>query len=86
MQFSDAVADRLLSWQGTLSQSLDLQPPPPEPRPQLPLDRLSGAQVLAAFDQLSPAQLQQVTGRLMVLNRIDHIVASTERRWLALLR
>ena len=84
MQFSDAVADRLFSWQGTLSRSLELQPPPPEPRPQLPLDRLSDAQ--AAFDQLSPAQLQQVAGRLMVLNRIDHIVASTERRWLALLR
>lgn len=86
LQFSGAVADRLLSWQRSLSRSLELQPPPATPRPQLPLERLSQGDAQAAFARLSPSQLQQVASRLVVLNRIDHILASTERRWQALLR
>jgi len=80
-QFSAAVADRLLHWQGALSRSLELQPPPATPRPELPIETLSNAEAQAAFGRLTPTELQQVAGRLVVLNRIDHIMESTERRW-----
>jgi hypothetical protein len=86
LQFTAAVADRLLNWQGNLSRSLELQPPPPTPRPALPIEDLSDEPAKAAFQRLTPSELQQVAGRLMVLNRIDHIMESTERRWRALLR
>jgi hypothetical protein len=81
LQFTAAVADRLLNWQGNLSRSLELQPPPPTPRPVLPIEDLSDEQAKAAFQRLTPSELQQVAGRLMVLNRIDHTLEITERRW-----
>jgi hypothetical protein len=86
LRYSDAVADRLLSWQISLSRSLELQPPPAEPRPVLPLESLNSSEAQMVFEQLSPSQLQQVAGRLVVLNRIDHTLESTERRWRALAR
>jgi hypothetical protein len=60
---------------------LELQPPPPTPRPVLPIEDLSDEQAKAAFQRLTPSELQQVAGRLMVLNRIDHTLEITERRW-----
>jgi hypothetical protein len=86
LRYSHAVADRLLAWQATLSRSLELQPPPAEPRPALPLEILGDAASQSVLQQLSPTELQQVAGRLIVLNRIDHTVESTERRWRTLLR
>jgi hypothetical protein len=86
LRYSDAVADRLLAWQTCLSRSLELQPPPAEPRTALPLEMLSDAESQSVFQQLSPSELQQVAGRLIVLNRIDHTMESTERHWRTLLR
>jgi hypothetical protein len=86
LRYSHTVADRLLAWQATLSRSLELQPPPAEPRPALPLEILSDAESQNVFQQLSPTELQQVAGRLIVLNRIDHTMESTERHWRTLLR
>jgi hypothetical protein len=31
--------------------------------------------------RLSPEQLQRVAAQLMVLNRMDHTLESTERQW-----
>jgi len=84
--YATAVAERLLSWQTVLRRSLELQPPPAEPRPQLPLDTLHSPQAEASFAQLTPQQLQIVANRLVFLTRIDHIVESTEQRWRALVR
>ena len=86
MAYTEAVAERLLSWQAVLRRSLELQPPPPEPRPALPLESLHSAQADQAFAQLTPQQLTHVASRLVVLNRIDHTLASTERQWQALIR
>jgi hypothetical protein len=47
---------------------------------------LRSAQADQAYAQLSPEQLQCVASRLVVLNRIDHTLESTERRWQALLQ
>jgi uncharacterized membrane protein YccC len=84
--YATAVAKRLLGWQTVLRRSLELQPPPEEPRPQLPLDTLHSSQAEASFAQLTPQQLQIVANRLVFLTRIDHIVESTEQRWRALVR
>jgi hypothetical protein len=81
MAYTEAVAERLVGWQTVLRRSLELQPPPLQPRPAFPLEILTSAQANQAFAQLSPDQLQCVAGLLVVLNRIDHILASTERRW-----
>jgi uncharacterized membrane protein YccC len=86
LAYGRAVAERLLLWQRTLKRSLEIQPPPQEPRPSLPLESLQGAQADQAFSQLSAQQLQTVASRLMVLNRIDHTVERTERHWQELLR
>jgi hypothetical protein len=81
MAYVEAVAERLLGWQAVLRRSLELQPPPLQPRPALPLEILTSAEANQTFSQLSPEQLQCVASLLMVLNRIDHILASTELRW-----
>jgi hypothetical protein len=52
----------------------------------LPLESLSDAEAQGLFQQLSPDELQEVAGRLIVLNRIDHTMESTERHWRALVR
>jgi hypothetical protein len=38
----------------------------------------------AAYRRLSPEQLQRVAAQLMVLNRMDHTIESTERQWHAI--
>ena len=86
LTYSRAVAERLLRWQSVLRRSMELQPPPSEPRPSLPLDNLHAAQADQAYAQLTPEQLQCVARRLVVLNRIEHTLDSTERRWQALLQ
>jgi hypothetical protein len=86
LTYSRAVAERLLRWQSVLRRSFTLQDPPAEPRPALPLECLRSAQADHAYAQLSPEQLQCVASRLVVLNRIDHTLESTERRWQALLQ
>lgn len=86
LAYSGAVAERLLAWQAVLGRSLELQPPPQEPAPALPLESVQGAAAATAFAQLSPEQLQCVASRLVVLNRIQHVMESTEQRWQALLR
>jgi len=83
--FSAASADRLLAWQTVLRRSMELQPPPQEPLPALPLSSVQSPEAVAAFAQLSPPQLQRVANRLVVLNRIHHVMDSTEQRWRALL-
>lgn len=82
--FIEGVGQRLLRWREQLCGSLQLQPPPREPRPALPLQELQTPEALAAYQRLTPAQLQRVASRLMVLNRIDHTLESTERQWHAL--
>jgi hypothetical protein len=82
-QFVAGVAQRLLGWQQRLRQPLRL-PPPSEPRPALPVQTLQTPEAAAAIQHLSPSQLQRVASRLMVLNRIDHTLASTEQQWLDL--
>jgi hypothetical protein len=86
LTYSRAVAERLLRWQSVLRRSLTLQGPPPEPLPALPLECLRSAQADQAYAQLTPEQLQCVASRLVVLNRIDHTLESTERRWQTLLQ
>lgn len=85
-QFVAGVAQRLLGWQEQLRQPLELPPPPSEPRPALPVQALQTPEATAAMQQLSPVELQRVASRLMVLNRIDHTLASTEQQWLNLVR
>lgn len=85
ISFSAAVAERLLLWQAVLRSSLTLQPPPQAPRPRLPLENLHNPEDQAAFERLEPQQLQRVASRMVVLNRIDQIMESTEQRWRALL-
>ena len=48
------------------------------------MQTLQTPEAAAALQHLSPAQLQRVASRLMVLNRIDHTLASTEAQWLDL--
>ena len=79
--FVEAVAQRLLLWQEHLRSSLQLQPPPNSPRPALRLEVLQTPDSLAAYQRLTPDQLQRVASRLVVLNRLDHTLASTERQW-----
>jgi hypothetical protein len=83
-QFVAEVAQRLLGWQERLRQPLRLPPPPSEPGPVLPVHTLQTAEAAVAMQHLSPSQLQRVASRLMVLNRIDHTLASTEQQWLDL--
>jgi hypothetical protein len=82
--YMQAVGQRLLRWQEQLHQSLQLQPPPQEPRQALPLEALQTAEAQAAYGRLSPEQLQRVAAQLMVLNRIAHTLESTEEEWQAL--
>jgi hypothetical protein len=79
--FVEAVAQRLLLWQEHLRSSFQLQAPPSSPRPALPLEVLQTPDALAAYQRLTPDQLQRVASSLVVLNRIDHTLASTERQW-----
>jgi hypothetical protein len=65
---------------------MELQPPPQEPLPALPLSSVQSPEAVAAFAHLSPPQLQRVANRLVVLNRIHHVMESTEQRWRTLLR
>ena len=84
LQFSHGVAQRLLRWQETLGNSLQLQPPPPEPRQQLDLDALLHADQNEGLASLTARQLQDVAARLMVLHRIDQTLGDAERQWRAL--
>ena len=86
VSYSRAVADRLLRWQAVLRRSIGVQAPPQEPRPSLPVQSLRTAKADQAYAQLTPEHLQCVASRLVVLNRIDHTLESTERRWQALLQ
>lgn len=79
--FIEAAAQRLLRWQEQLRSSRQLQSPPAEPRPILPLESLQTAESQAAYRRLNPEQLQRVAAKIMVLNRIDHTLESTERQW-----
>ena len=80
--FSAALAERLLDWQAALGRALE----PQAPLPRLPLETLHNDHAKAAFQRMPPQQLQQVADRLVVLNRIDHTISSTERHWRALVR
>jgi uncharacterized membrane protein YccC len=82
--FVQGVAQRLLAWQEQLSDSLQLQPPPSQPRSTLSLEALQSPESKAAYRRLSPEQLQRVASRWMVLNRMDETMASTERQWSAI--
>ena len=79
--FVQGVAQRLLAWQQQLRDSSQLPPPPSQPRLALPLESLQSPESLAAYQQLSPEQLQRVASQWMVLNRMDHTMESTERQW-----
>lgn len=81
MAFVGGVAQRLLAWQQQLGGSSQLQPPPSQPRLKLPLESLQSAKSLTAYQRLSPEQLQRVASQLMVLNRMEHTIESTERQW-----
>ena len=83
--FVQAVSQRLLGWQQQLGGSSRLQPPPSEPHSTLSLEALLSPESRAAYQQLSPEQLQWVAAQWMVLNRMDHTLASTERQWRAIL-
>jgi hypothetical protein len=78
------VAQRLLRWQEQLRSSMQVQAPPSEPRPALPLEVLETPESLTGYQRLTPEQLQWVASKMMVLNRIDHTLESTERQWRAL--
>jgi hypothetical protein len=81
LAFVQGVVERLLSWQQQLSDSSQLQPPPNQPRSTLSLEALQSPESKAAYRRLSPEQLQRVAAQLMVLNRMDHTMESTERQW-----
>ena len=81
LAFVQGVVERLLSWRQQLSDSTQLQPPPSQPRSTLSLEALQSPESKAAYRQLSPEQLQRVAAQLMVLNRMDHTMESTERQW-----
>ena len=81
LAFVQGVVERLLSWQQQLSDSSQLQPPPSQPRSTLSLEALQSPESKAAYRRLSPEQLQRVAAQLMVLNRMDHTMESTERQW-----
>ncbi|MCH9714550.1 MAG: FUSC family protein [Cyanobacteria bacterium] len=82
--FVQAVSQRLLGWQQQLGGSSQLQPPPSEPHSTLSMEALLSPESRAAYQQLSPEQLQRVAAQWMVLNRMDHTLASTERQWRAI--
>ena len=81
LAFVQGVVERLLSWRQQLSDSTQLQPPPSQPRSTLSLEALQSPESNAAYRRLSPEQLQRVAAQLMVLNRMDHTMESTERQW-----
>ena len=81
LAFVQGVVERLLSWRQQLSDSTQLQPPPSQPRSTLSLEALQSPESKSAYRQLSPEQLQRVAAQLMVLNRMDHTMESTERQW-----
>lgn len=83
-RYLEQVSQRLLLWQNQLSRSVQLPPPPSDPAPALPLQTLQTPEALAAYQRLSPKQLQQVASHLMVLTRIADTLESTERQWRAL--
>jgi hypothetical protein len=84
LAFVQGVVERLLSWQQQLRGSSQLQPPPSQPRSTLSLEALQSPESKAAYRRLSPEQLQRVAAQLMVLNRMDHTMESTERQWRAI--
>ena len=84
LAFVQGVVERLLSWRQQLSDSTQLQPPPSQPRSTLSLEALQSPESKAAYRRLSPEQLQRVAAQLMVLNRMDHTMESTERQWRAI--
>jgi len=84
LAFVQGVVERLLSWQQQLSDSTQLQPPPSQPRSTLSLEAMQSPESKAAYRRLSPEQLQRVAAQLMVLNRMDHTIESTERQWHAI--
>lgn len=84
LRFTTAAAARLRRWREQLRGSLHLQPPPPEPRPPLSLEVLQESS--EALKRLEPRQLSAVAARLMLLNRMDHTLTSTEHQWRALMR
>ena len=79
VQFTGGVAERLRRWHGQLRGSLQLQPPPAEARRAVPLQVLQESS--EALKRLDPEQLSVVATRLMLLNRMDHILTFTERQW-----
>ena len=81
LAFVQDVVERLLSWRQQLSNSTQLQPPPSQPRSTLSLESLQSPESNAAYRRLSPEQLQRVAAQLMVFNRMDHTMESTERQW-----
>ena len=81
LAFVQGVVERLLSWRQQLSNSTQLQPPPSQPRSTLSLEALQSPESNAAYRRLSPEQLQRVAAQLMVFNRMDHTMESTERQW-----
>ena len=81
LAFVQGVVERLLSWRQQLSNSNQLQPPPSQPRSTLSLEALQSPESNAAYRRLSPEQLQRVAAQLMVFNRMDHTMESTERQW-----
>ena len=81
LAFVQGVVERLLSWRQQLSDSPRLQPPPSQPRSTLSLEALQSPESKAAYRRLSPEQLQRVAAQLMVFNRMDHTMESTERQW-----
>lgn len=81
LAFVQDVVERLLSWRQQLSNSTQLQPPPSQPRSTLSLESLQSPESNAAYRRLSPEQLQRVAAQLMVFNRMDHTIESTERQW-----
>ncbi|MCP9774255.1 FUSC family protein [Cyanobium sp. WAJ14-Wanaka] len=81
VEFAEQVATRLLQWQVQLSHSHQLPLPPAQPSPILRLDLLKTPTALAAAQQLNAEQLTALASRLMVFNRIDHTLESTEQQW-----
>jgi uncharacterized membrane protein YccC len=85
LAFLEREGRRLCQWQEQLGASpRRLRPPPPEPRPELPLQLFHAPAVLAATQRLNPAQLQTLAAHLMVLSRIQQTLETSERQWLAI--
>jgi hypothetical protein len=86
VDFAASIANRLRQWQGVLDGPLHLPCPPEGPRPELPVEWLHAHQSQEALQQLNAQQLSQVATRLIVLNKVEHTISYTERRWKELAR